>query len=109
MTEAANHSWQLKFLQIARLTLFEPGPLCEDSPHLAGKSIFDNLESLKPWARKIFEHLEVLLTCRQSRKAQKLDWRKLRTRPKVSYRVETPLCRFLDLNRLFCLLLGIVR
>jgi hypothetical protein len=39
--------------------MFEPGPLCEDSPHLAGIA-FDNLESLKPWAKKIFEHLKVV-------------------------------------------------
>jgi hypothetical protein len=36
--------------------MFEPGPICDDSPHLAGNSIFDNLESLKPWAKKGFEH-----------------------------------------------------
>jgi hypothetical protein len=40
--------------------MFEPGPLCEDSPHLAGNSIFDNLESFKPWVKKIFEHLKAV-------------------------------------------------
>jgi hypothetical protein len=40
--------------------MFEPGPLCNDSPHLAGNSIFDNLESLKPWVKKKFEHLKVV-------------------------------------------------
>jgi hypothetical protein len=32
-------------------------------------------------------------------KAQKLDWRKLRARPKVDYRVEAPLCRILELSQ----------
>jgi hypothetical protein len=40
--------------------MFEPGQLCEDSLHLAGYSIFANLESLKPWAKKRFEHLKVV-------------------------------------------------
>jgi hypothetical protein len=40
--------------------MFEPGPLCEDSLHLAGNSVFKNLESLKPWAKQIFEHLKVV-------------------------------------------------
>jgi hypothetical protein len=35
--------------------MFEPGQLCEELSHLAG-----NLESLKQWANKIFEHLEVV-------------------------------------------------
>jgi hypothetical protein len=40
--------------------MFEPGPLCEDSLNLADNSIFDNLESLKPWTKKRFEHLKVV-------------------------------------------------
>jgi hypothetical protein len=40
--------------------MFEPGQLCEDSPYLARNSIFDDLESLKPWAKKRFEHLKVV-------------------------------------------------
>jgi hypothetical protein len=40
--------------------MFELGPLCDDSPHLAGNSIFNNFESLKPWAKKRFEHLKVV-------------------------------------------------
>jgi hypothetical protein len=40
--------------------LFEPGQLCEDSPYIAGNSIFDDLESSKPWAKKRFEHLKVV-------------------------------------------------
>jgi hypothetical protein len=40
--------------------MFEPGQLCEDSPYLAQNSIFDDLESLKPWAKKRFEHLKVV-------------------------------------------------
>jgi hypothetical protein len=62
--------------------MFEPGALCEDSLHLAENSIFDNLESLKPWTKKRFEHLKVIGTfdgAVKKRKAQKLDWRKLRT------------------------------
>jgi hypothetical protein len=62
VTKAATRSWQWIFLQIARLTLFEPGPLCEDSLHLAGNSIFDNLESLKPWVKKKrFENLKIVV------------------------------------------------
>jgi hypothetical protein len=38
--------------------MFEPGHLCEDSPYFAQNSIFDNLESLKPWSKKRFEHLK---------------------------------------------------
>jgi hypothetical protein len=38
----------------------EPGPLSEDSTHLAGNNIFGNLESLKPWTKKRFEHLKVV-------------------------------------------------
>jgi hypothetical protein len=40
--------------------MFEPGQLCEDSPYLAQNIIFDDLESLKPWAKKRFEHLKVV-------------------------------------------------
>jgi hypothetical protein len=40
--------------------MFEPGSLCDDSPHLAGNSIFDNLEFLKPWAKKIFNYIKVV-------------------------------------------------
>jgi hypothetical protein len=40
--------------------MFEPQPFCDDSPHLAGNSIFDNLEFLKPWAKKNVEHLKVV-------------------------------------------------
>jgi hypothetical protein len=40
--------------------MFEPGQLCENSPYLVQNSIFDNLESLKPWAKKRFEHLKVV-------------------------------------------------
>jgi hypothetical protein len=54
--------------------MFELGPLCDDSPHLAVNSIFDNLESLKPWAKKRFEQLNVVGA------------------------VETPLCRIFELS-----------
>jgi hypothetical protein len=40
--------------------MFERGQLCEESSHLAGNSIFSNLESLKPWAKKRFEHLKLV-------------------------------------------------
>jgi hypothetical protein len=40
--------------------MFEPGQLCEDYLHLARNSIFVNLESLKPWDKRIFEHLKAV-------------------------------------------------
>jgi hypothetical protein len=80
VTEAATHSWEWFFLQIARLTMFEPGLLCEDLRHLVGNRIFKNLESLKPWANKMFRTSLgswCCWRCRKRSKAQKLDWRKL--------------------------------
>jgi hypothetical protein len=40
--------------------MFESGQHCKDSPHLAGNSIFENLEFLEPWTKKISEHLKAV-------------------------------------------------
>ena len=56
-----------------------------DARHLAGNGIFRIQRSLKPWARRIplaFPSSSPYLRFLRSSMVRKLDWRKLRTRPK---------------------------
>jgi hypothetical protein len=79
--------------------MFEPGPLCEDSPHLAGNSIFDNLQSLKPWEKKLFEHLKVFGAFDGAVRDVKLK-NSIGERCALDqkFRVEAPLCRIIELS-----------